>query len=147
MGRPVDVGRRQRLATIAQRRAIAVRDGGCTFPGCDAPIAWCDHHHVQDWHAGGPTDLGNLVALCRYHHGVTHRTGWTLTLDHTQTPHWITPSGDHLTGQRHHKPPGHHQQPHGPDNPNDLGGPGNPDSPGDPRGPNGPGRNDEPNAA
>ncbi|MBS1848660.1 MAG: DUF222 domain-containing protein, partial [Actinobacteria bacterium] len=27
MGRPVDVGRRQRLATIAQRRAIAVRDG------------------------------------------------------------------------------------------------------------------------
>jgi len=102
MGVPIDVGHTHRLATIAQRRAIAVRDGGCTFPGCDAPIDWCDHHHVWDWHKGGPTDLVNLVALCRHHHGVTHRTGWTMHLDDDQLPHWTTPSGDHLTGQRHH---------------------------------------------
>lgn len=103
MGIPVDVGHTARLATIAQRRAIAVRDGGCTFPGCDAPIAWCDHHHMLDWHKGGPTDLSNLVALCRHHHGVAHRTGWSMTLDDDQTPHWTSPSGDHLTGQRHHR--------------------------------------------
>ncbi len=103
MGIPVDVGHTARLATIAQRRAIAVRDGGCTFPGCDAPIDWCDHHHVVDWHSGGPTDLANLVALCRHHHVVTHRTGWTMTLDDDQVPHWTSPSGDHLTGQRHQR--------------------------------------------
>jgi len=103
MGIPVDVGHTHRLATIAQRRAIAIRDGGCTFPGCDAPVNWCDHHHVTDWHLGGPTDLDNLVALCRHHHGVTHRNGWTMTLDEQQVPHWTTPSGDHLTGQRHHR--------------------------------------------
>ncbi len=103
MGIPVDVGHTARLATIAQRHAIAIRDGGCTFPGCDAPIQWCDHHHVLDWHNHGPTDLANLVALCRHHHGVTHRTGWTMTLDHDQIPHWTTAGGDHLTGQRHHK--------------------------------------------
>lgn len=104
MGIPVDVGRAARLATVAQRHAIAVRDGGCTFPGCDAPIAWCDMHHAHDWHHGGPTDLDNLVALCRHHHGVTHRNGWTMTLDHRQVPHWTTPSGDHLVGQRHGRP-------------------------------------------
>jgi hypothetical protein len=103
MGIPVDAGHTRRLATVAQRRAIAVRDGGCTFPGCDAPINWCDHHHVDDWHLGGPTDLSNLVALCRHHHGVTHRTGWSLTLDHEQIPIWHTPTGLVLRGQRHHR--------------------------------------------
>lgn len=111
MGIPVDVGYAHRLATVAQRHAIAVRDGGCTFPGCDAPVNWCDMHHVVDWHLGGPTDLANLVALCRHHHGVTHRNGWTMALDDSQTPHWTTPSGDHLTGQRHHR-----QRPTGPPN-------------------------------
>jgi hypothetical protein len=103
MGVPTDVGHTARLATTAQRRAIAVRDGGCTFPGCDAPVEWCDHHHALDWRKGGSTDLSNLVALCRHHHGVTHRTGWTMTLDDDQIPHWTSPSGDHLVGQRHHR--------------------------------------------
>ena len=110
MGIPIDVGHRNRLATTAQRHAIAIRDAGCTFPGCDAPINWCDLHHATPWQQGGPTDLANLVALCRHHHGVTHRTGWTMTLDHHQTPHWTTPTGTHLTGQRHRRqttrPPG-----------------------------------------
>lgn len=103
MGIPLDVGHTKRLATLAQRRAIAMRDGGCTFPGCDAPISWCDHHHVVDWHSGGPTDVANLVALCRHHHGVTHRNGWSMTLDDRQVPHWTSPSGDHLVGQRHRR--------------------------------------------
>lgn len=103
MGIPVDVGHTARLATTAQRRAIAIRDGGCTFPGCDAPIDWCDHHHVFDWHKGGATDLSNLIALCRHHHGVSHRNGWSMTLDDHQVPHWTSPSGDRLTGQRHHR--------------------------------------------
>jgi hypothetical protein len=36
-GVPLHMGRATRLATPAQRRAAAVRDGGCVFPGCDAP--------------------------------------------------------------------------------------------------------------
>ncbi len=117
MGIPIDVGHANRLATTAQRHAIAIRDGGCTFPGCDTPINWCDIHHAKDWHHGGPTDLDNLVALCRHHHGVTHRNGWTMTLDQHQTPHWTTPQGHHLTGQRHHRP--HNTAPPGdPPNPN-----------------------------
>lgn len=105
MGVPIDVGHRNRLATTAQRHAISVRDGGCTFPGCDAPINWCDLHHVTPWQQGGKTDLANLVALCRHHHGVTHRVGWTLTLDDHELPHWVTPSGRTIDGQRHQRKP------------------------------------------
>lgn len=28
---------------------------------------------------------------------------WTMRLDKSQIPHWTTPSGDHLVGQRHHR--------------------------------------------
>jgi 5-methylcytosine-specific restriction protein A len=35
---PLDVGREQRCATLPQRRAIAVRDGGCAHPECDRPV-------------------------------------------------------------------------------------------------------------
>ena len=41
----------------SQRTALAVRDGGCTFSGCDAPVRWCDAHHMPDWHHGGVTDV------------------------------------------------------------------------------------------
>ncbi len=34
---PLDVGRRTRNPPTAVRRALAVRDGGCRFPGCDRP--------------------------------------------------------------------------------------------------------------
>jgi hypothetical protein len=58
-GCPLDEGRRIRLFTAAQRRALAVRDGGCVWPGCTAPPGWCEAHHVIPWSRGGPTDIGN----------------------------------------------------------------------------------------
>ena len=36
-GQPLDVGREQRLFTARQRIALAARDGGCRWPGCDRP--------------------------------------------------------------------------------------------------------------
>jgi hypothetical protein len=44
LGVPLDMGRHVRLATAAQRRALAARDGCCVFPGCSAPPSWCDAH-------------------------------------------------------------------------------------------------------
>ena len=81
LGVPLDLGRRVRWATEAQRRAARRRDGGCVFPGCDARVMWCDVHHcIHDEH-GGATDLCNLVCLCRHHHGVAHRNGWSVHVD------------------------------------------------------------------
>jgi hypothetical protein len=69
---PLEVGRRTPVVPAALRRALVVRDGGCRFPGCDRPPGWCDAHHVVHWADGGPTDLSNLVLLCRRHHMLTH---------------------------------------------------------------------------
>jgi hypothetical protein len=66
----LDVGRVHRLAPPALRLAVALRDGGCAFPGCTMPMWHCDVHHITPWQLGGPTDLGNVVALCRSHHGL-----------------------------------------------------------------------------
>jgi Domain of unknown function (DUF222)/HNH endonuclease len=75
---PLEVGRTSRVVTPAQRSALAMRDGGCTFPDCDRPLAWCEAHHLWHWADGGPTDLDNLVLLCRAHHRAVHEEGWRL---------------------------------------------------------------------
>jgi hypothetical protein len=76
---PLEVGRTSRVVSPAQRSALAVRDRGCVFPGCDRPLAWCDAHHLVHWLDGGPTDLVNLALLCRAHHRAVHEGGWQLT--------------------------------------------------------------------
>jgi hypothetical protein len=70
---PLEVGRATRVVQPAQRAALAVRDGGCVFPGCERPLSWCDAHHLHHWVDGGPTDLSNLALLCRAHHRVVMR--------------------------------------------------------------------------
>jgi hypothetical protein len=57
----------------AIRRAIALRDGGCQFPGCDNQIV--DAHHVVHGADGGETCRDNLVSLCRGHHTFVHEGG------------------------------------------------------------------------
>ncbi|MCL1599843.1 MAG: HNH endonuclease, partial [Actinomycetia bacterium] len=69
---PLDIGRRTRTVPPALRRALELRDGGCTWAGCDAPASWCDAHHIIHWIHGGVTALINLVLLCRKHHTATH---------------------------------------------------------------------------
>lgn len=70
---PLELGRATKVVPPGLRRAIAVRDGGCRFPGCGRPPGWCDAHHVRHWADGGETSLSNLVLLCRPHHRVIHR--------------------------------------------------------------------------
>ena len=66
-GRPLWLGRNQRLGNAAQRLAVAVRDGGCFE--CGAPMHRCELHHMKEWHRDqGRTDIQNLVAVCRQHH-------------------------------------------------------------------------------
>jgi hypothetical protein len=75
---PLDVGRASRVVQPAQRSALAVRDGGGVFPGCQRPLAWCEAHHLLHWLHGGPTDLANLALVCRAHHRAVHEGGWRL---------------------------------------------------------------------
>ena len=70
-GTPVDVGRRDRRLSTALRRALHDRDRSCRFPGCGAR-RHLHGHHIHHWADGGPTDLGNLVLLCSFHHRYVH---------------------------------------------------------------------------
>ncbi|MCP3800817.1 HNH endonuclease [Allokutzneria sp. A3M-2-11 16] len=94
-GEPLAYGRERRLASLAQKRALAVRDKGCAFPGCDRPPSWTEAHHVVHWIDGGPTDLNNLVLLCVHHHHVIHDQDWEIVFDHGIPafipPKWIDP--------------------------------------------------------
>jgi hypothetical protein len=77
---PLDVGRKAKVVPPALRRAVAVRDGGCAFPGCDRPSSWCDAHHVDHWADGGTTSIDNLVLLCRRHHRLVHHRRFTVQM-------------------------------------------------------------------
>ncbi|WP_295822294.1 HNH endonuclease signature motif containing protein [uncultured Microbacterium sp.] len=107
-GRPLDVGRHQRLFTRAQRTAIAVRDGGCVGIGCRAPISQCEMHHIDHWAADrGRTDVDDGVPLCRNHHLGLHNRGEKIVRERDlvtgRDSYWLHAPPDPLTGEV--KPP------------------------------------------
>jgi hypothetical protein len=79
-GVPINVGREQRLANRAQRRALRAMYRTCAFSGCETPFNRCEIHHLVPWEIGGKTDLANLLPLCARHHHVVHEMGWRLEL-------------------------------------------------------------------
>lgn len=78
---PLDVGRRTRLATTAQRAALRAAHDTCCIGGCDVPFDWCEIHHITWWRHGGGTDIDNLAPVCSKHHHLIHDDRWVLTLD------------------------------------------------------------------
>ena len=86
LGMPVAVRNRARFPNRAMRRSLDIRDAGCVFPGCDAPAGWCDAHHVIEYADDGETVISNLALLCRHHHGIIHRTGWSMRLTPPDEP-------------------------------------------------------------
>ncbi len=93
----IELGRTKRVVSRRQRDLIEYRDRGCRFPACDRPPRWCDAHHIRHWLDGGPTDLDNLVLLCRFHHTLVHDQGWGLT--GTPTHFTITRPAGELHGE------------------------------------------------
>ncbi|WP_203567736.1 HNH endonuclease [Aestuariimicrobium ganziense] len=94
------LGRTTRLATRAQRRALRIRDRSrCQFPGCST-THHLDAHHLVQWSQGGPTDLDNLILLCRRHHVFVHEGGIRLTRQSGTTDRFAfaLPSGEPITG-------------------------------------------------
>ena len=96
---PLDLGRTRRLITGALRKALILRDKGCTWPGCDRPPQWCQGHHVQPWSHGGETSLTTAIMICEFHHRLLHHNdGWTVHIGPDGHP-WFTPP-PHLDPQQ-----------------------------------------------
>jgi len=80
-GEPLYLYRGRRYFTEQQMRALAVRDGGCVWPGCHSPANWCDGHHVKEFEADhGPTNIDNGVLLCAHHHRMLHHSDYGMKM-------------------------------------------------------------------
>jgi plasmid stabilization system protein ParE len=73
-GVTIDADPTARLASPAQRTALAFRDRHCTYPGCTRPPTWSLHAHHRTPHSkNGPTTMRNLTQLCPEHHVLIHQ--------------------------------------------------------------------------
>lgn len=89
---PLHLGRTARLFNRAQRRALAKRDSGCAFPGCERPPGWCEAHHAGDpWCTTGETNLNEGVLLCAFHHRLIHTSDWDVRIV-DQVPEFLPPA-------------------------------------------------------
>jgi hypothetical protein len=102
---PLDIGAVTDTIPVHLRRAVAVRDRHCRFPGCDQPVAGCQPHHIIPRAQGGPTSLANLILTCTFHHLIAiHRWGWAIALHPDGTVTATSPDGS-KTLHGHGPPP------------------------------------------
>ena len=71
---------------------VRARDGRCRFPGCSVAARFCDLDHVRPWPVG-PTAPANLLTLCRRHHRIKQRPGWSVRLTADGRAAWRDPTG------------------------------------------------------
>jgi hypothetical protein len=96
-GGPLHLGRSQRVASAAQRRALVALYPTCAIKGCTVGFRHCAIHHVDWWRHGGKTDLDSLLPLCNRHHHRVHDDGWQLRLHPDRTLTVTLPDGTTFT--------------------------------------------------
>ncbi len=101
---PLDIGTAESIPAHI-RRAVALRDKHCAWPGgCDRPAAACDVHHIRHKSRGGETSLRNCALFCEFHHETCiHRWGWQVTLQPDGSVQARSPDGNQVL--RSHAPP------------------------------------------
>jgi hypothetical protein len=93
---PLDIGYSHTIPASI-RRAVALRDRHCAWPGCGKPPAHCDVHHLRHQQDGGETSVANCVLLCQFHHDICiHRWNWRLVLHPDGTTTAYGPKGQIL---------------------------------------------------
>jgi hypothetical protein len=97
-GAELNIGRRARSIPPAIRRALALRDGGCRFPGC-THTRFLHGHHIRHWLAGGETSVSNLALLCTFHHHLVHEGGWTVARGENGKVTFTGPDGRALSAE------------------------------------------------
>ena len=122
---PIEASEAVRTVPVGLWRALLVRDGGCTWPGCDAPAAWCDVAHGHTPFArNGHLAPDNAALLCRRHHRRFDNGPWRIEVRGGQVRYHRTDGTD------------------GPAGPDGSDGPDGPDGSDEPDGPDGPDASD-----
>lgn len=92
---PLDLGREQRLYSPKQRQVLAVKWGGCAFPGCERPPSWTESHHIEFWaRDNGKTNIADGIPLCKHHHLLFHNNGWEVERN-DRGEYWLIPPRSH----------------------------------------------------
>jgi hypothetical protein len=102
----LNLGRTQRLPSRRQRLVLTGLDATCVIPGCAAPAADCEVHHVIPWSEGGTTDLDNEVLMCGHDHDRTHAEGWDMHLAPDRTLTITYPDGTTTISRPRPREPG-----------------------------------------
>ncbi|KAB8177810.1 HNH endonuclease signature motif containing protein [Microbispora catharanthi] len=87
-GQVLDMGRKVRLATPAQRRAVFARYATCWIDGCPLPATMCQIDHADNWSNGGLTDLKLLGPACQFHNRDRYRHPDRYTRRKAGTDRW-----------------------------------------------------------
>ena len=74
----LDLGRKRRFHTEAQRIVATIEQRGCTAEGCDWPPGMCHMHHPEHWVNGGGTNRDGRL-LCPRHHTLAHDVRYETT--------------------------------------------------------------------
>ncbi|MBE3011808.1 DUF222 domain-containing protein [Microbispora sp. NEAU-D428] len=100
-GQVLDMGRKVRLATPAQRRAVFARYATCWIDGCPVPATMCQIDHADNWSTGGLTDLKLLGPACQFHNRDRYRHPDRYTRHKIGTDRWaFTYHPAHITRLR-----------------------------------------------
>jgi hypothetical protein len=101
-GRPIYLGRSQRLASLDQRIICHARDKGCTRPDCTVPGYHCEVMHVPGWHPNGTSDADRLYFGCHDDHTLADTGHATVTVDTHGRLSWHLPNHHPRTNPIHH---------------------------------------------
>ena len=92
-GQPVVSGTTKRRPTAAQKRGVLARWRTCIHPGCRMPATEADIDHRIPWTQQHRTQTKDLYPLCRYHHNLKTRHGWTYQPLHNGQLQFTSPLG------------------------------------------------------
>jgi hypothetical protein len=110
-GAPLEIGRTSYRLTKAMKKALQLRDGKCTFPGCNNHSLDNEADHLLAWAQGGTTGISNLGQPCPKHHRLKHTTAWTPTpASKDNPPGWTSPSHRHYPSEHQDWEPPHWPQ-------------------------------------
>jgi hypothetical protein len=110
-GAPLEIGRTSYRVSKAMRQWLRLRDGKCTFPGCNNPSLDNEADHILAWANGGSTGVSNLGQPCPKHHTLRHTSGWKPTpATKTEPPGWTSPTGRHYKSEHQDWEPPHWPQ-------------------------------------
>jgi hypothetical protein len=116
-GAPLEIGRTSYRVTKAMGQWLRLRDGRCSFPGCNNQSLDNEADHVLAWSDGGGTGISNLGQACHKHHRLKHSSRWQpVDATREESPGWISPAGRFYPGEQQDWEP-----PYWPDQPGHAG--------------------------